>query len=50
VASGISGFLVIWGLLKYLRTHSFAAFMWYRFAVAGIIFVLIASGARSATI
>ena len=50
VASGISGFLVIWGLLKYLRTHSFAAFMWYRFAVAGIIFVLIATGARSATI
>lgn len=50
VASGISGFLVIWGLLKYLRTHSFAAFMWYRFGVAAVIFVLIASGVRPATI
>jgi undecaprenyl-diphosphatase len=50
VASAISGFVVIWGLLKYLRTHSFAVFMWYRIAVAVLIFVLIATGARSATI
>ena len=50
VSSGISGFLVIAWLLKYLRNHSFAAFMWYRFAVAGIVLVLIASGARAPTI
>jgi undecaprenyl-diphosphatase len=50
VASGISGFVVITWLLKYLRTHSFKAFMWYRLAVAALIFILIATGARSATI
>lgn len=50
VSSAVSGFLVIWGLLGYLRRHSFAAFMWYRLAVAALCFVLIAAGARSATI
>ena len=50
VASAVSGFVVIWGLLKYLRRHSFAVFMWYRIAVAVLIFVLIATGARPATI
>jgi len=50
VASAVSGFVVIWGLLKYLRRHSFAVFMWYRIAVAVLIFVLIATGTRSATI
>ncbi len=50
VASAISGFIVIWGLLGYLRKHSFAVFMWYRLAVAALIFILIATGTRSATI
>ncbi len=50
VSSAISGFVVIWFLLGYLRRHSFKAFMWYRLAVAGLIVVLIVSGARSATI
>ena len=50
VASAISGFVVIWFLLGYLRRHTFKAFMWYRLAVAGLIVVLIVSGARSATI
>lgn len=50
VASAISGFIVIWGLLKYLRSHSFAVFMWYRLAVAALMYVLIITGARSATI
>jgi undecaprenyl-diphosphatase len=50
VASAISGFIVIWGLLKYLRTHTFKAFMWYRLAVAALMFSLILSGARPATI
>ena len=50
VASAVSGFVVIWFLLGYLRRHSFKAFMWYRLAVAGLIVVLIATGARSATI
>jgi undecaprenyl-diphosphatase len=50
VASAISGFVVIWWLLKYLRSHSFAFFMWFRLAMAALIVVLIATGARSATI
>jgi undecaprenyl-diphosphatase len=36
VSSAVSGFFVIWFLLKYLRTHSFAIFMWYRLAVAAL--------------
>jgi undecaprenyl-diphosphatase len=50
IASAISGFLVIWGILGYLRKHSFAFFMWYRLAVAALMLTLIATGARSATI
>lgn len=50
VASAISGFVVIWGLLKYLRTHSFAVFMWYRLAAAALILALIAFTSRAATI
>ena len=33
----VSGFLVIWGLLKYLKRHDFKVFMLYRLAVAGHI-------------
>ena len=36
VASAISGFLVIWGVLKYLKRHDFMIFLWYRVAVAAI--------------
>jgi len=50
VSSAISGFMVIWGLLGYLRRHTFKAFLYYRLAVAALVFVMIASGARSATI
>ena len=50
VASAVSGFLVIWGLLGYLRRHGFAVFMWYRLAVAMLALGLIAAGIRSATI
>ncbi len=50
VASSISGFAVIWGLLTYLRRHDFAVFMWYRLAVAALALGLIAAGVRSATI
>ena len=50
VSSAISGFVVIWGLLGYLRRHTFKAFLYYRLAVATLVFVMIASGARSAII
>ena len=50
VSSAVSGFVVIWFLLRYLKNHSFALFMWYRLAVAALALGLIATGARSATI
>jgi undecaprenyl-diphosphatase len=50
LAAAVSGFLVIWFLLRYLRTHDFLIFMLYRLAVAGLVFLLIATGTRSATI
>ena len=50
VSSAVSGFVVIWALLGYLRRHSFKVFMYYRLAVAALVLVLIATGARSATI
>jgi undecaprenyl-diphosphatase len=44
VSSAISGFIVIWGLLKYLRRHDFKVFMFYRLAVAVLVFAAIAAG------
>jgi len=50
VSSAISGFLVIWGLLKYLKRHDFKVFMLYRLAVAALVLGLVAAGVREATI
>jgi len=50
VAAGVSGFAVIAFLLSYLRRHSFAIFMFYRLAVAGLALLLIATGVRPATV
>jgi undecaprenyl-diphosphatase len=50
VSSALSGFVVIWGMLGYLRRHTFRVFMVYRLAVAVLVFVLIVTGVRSATI
>ncbi len=49
VSSALSGFLVIWGLLKYLKRHDFKVFMLYRLAVAALVLGLIATGVREAT-
>jgi undecaprenyl-diphosphatase len=49
-ASAISGFLVIWGLLSYLRRRDFTPFVIYRFVVAALVVGLIVSGVRPATI
>lgn len=48
VASAISGFVVIWGLLRYLRRHDFTVFLWYRVALAALVVVLIVAGVRDA--
>jgi undecaprenyl-diphosphatase len=50
VASAVSGFVVIWGLLRYLRRHDFTAFLWYRVGVAALVVVLIVAGVRDATV
>jgi undecaprenyl-diphosphatase len=50
VAAAVSGYLVIWGLLAYLRKRGFAVFMWYRIAVALLVFGLIITGVRPATV
>ena len=49
VASAISGFLVIWALMAYLRRRDFAPFVVYRLAMAGLVLGLIASGVRAAS-
>jgi undecaprenyl-diphosphatase len=50
VAAAVSGYLVIWWLLAYLRRRSFALFMWYRLAVAALVFALVAAGIRPSMI
>ena len=50
VSSAVSGFIVIWGLLKYLRRHNFYIFMVYRLAVAGLAIALIVTNVRPATV
>jgi undecaprenyl-diphosphatase len=49
-ASAVSGFLVIWGLLSYLRHRDFSPFVLYRLAAAGVVLGVIAAGVRSATL
>jgi undecaprenyl-diphosphatase len=49
IASAISGYLAIFGLLRFVRTHSYDVFVVYR-VLAGILFLLlIATGVREAT-
>jgi len=48
-SSAVSGFLVIWFLLSYLRRHDFLAFVIYRLAFAALIFAIIAPGVRPAS-
>jgi undecaprenyl-diphosphatase len=48
-SAAVSGFAAIWGMLRYLQTHSYDVFVWYRLIVAGLILLLIATGVQSAT-
>ena len=50
VASAISGFVVIWGVLRYLKRHDFMIFLWYRVAVAVVVLALILANIRDATV
>lgn len=46
VAAAVSGFLAIFGLLKYVQTRSFTPFVIYRFVVGTFIIIVFASGWR----
>jgi undecaprenyl-diphosphatase len=50
VASAVSGFVVIWWLLRYLRRHDFRIFMIYRLAVAILMIGLMITGQLPATL
>ncbi|MDP8956411.1 MAG: undecaprenyl-diphosphate phosphatase [Actinomycetota bacterium] len=49
VASAVSGFVAIWGLLAYLRRRDFAPFVWYRLVAAAVVLGVIAAGVRPAS-
>jgi undecaprenyl-diphosphatase len=46
VASGITGFLAVWGLLKLMRTRTFAPFVAYRVMLGITVLAILASGWR----
>jgi len=50
VAAAVSGFLVIWALLAYLRRGSFLPFVIYRLALCVLVLTLIVTGVRPATV
>jgi len=46
VASGITGYIAVWGTLKLIRTHSFLPFVVYRIVVGVLILLILASSFR----
>ena len=48
-AAAISGYLAIYALLRYVRSHSYDVFVVYRVIVGLLILAVIASGVREAT-
>ena len=49
LAAGVSGLAAIVALLGYVRRHDYSIFVTYRLLAAGIVALLIATGARSAS-
>jgi undecaprenyl-diphosphatase len=49
IAAAISGYAAIAFLLSLVRSHSYAPFVWYRFAAGAAFLLLIATGIREAT-
>ncbi len=49
IVSGIVGYLSIWFLLRFLRTHSTAVFILYRLIVGGLILAALVTGYISAS-
>jgi undecaprenyl-diphosphatase len=48
-SAAVSGFVAIWALLRYVRTHGYEVFVIYRLIAAAVILLLIASGAKAST-
>ncbi len=46
ITSGISGWLAIWGLLKFVQTRSFMPFVVYRVVLGVLVLVIVAAGWR----
>ncbi len=46
VASGITGYIAVWGTLKIIRTHSFLPFVVYRLILGAIVLALVATPFR----
>jgi undecaprenyl-diphosphatase len=46
VASMVSGFIAIWFLLRYVRSHSFLPFVIYRLVVGVAVIIIFATGIR----
>lgn len=46
VASGITGYIAVWGTLKIIRTHSFLPFVLYRLILGVLVLLLVASTFR----
>ena len=46
VASGITGYIAVWGTLKLIRTRSFAPFVLYRLVLGFSILLLLATSFR----
>jgi undecaprenyl-diphosphatase len=50
VTSGVSGALAVFGVLSFLRRHTFGAFMAYRLGAAAVVLLLILTGVRPGSI
>jgi undecaprenyl-diphosphatase len=50
ITSGLSGWLAVWGTLRWIRTHSFMPFVVYRVALGILVLVLIATGVRDGSV
>jgi undecaprenyl-diphosphatase len=47
IAAAVVGLAAIWGLLGYVRRHTYSVFVVYRLALSAAIFITIAAGWRS---
>jgi undecaprenyl-diphosphatase len=46
VTAGLSGWVAVWGTLRWVRSRTFLPFVIYRIALGVLILVLLASGVR----